>query len=137
MGSRLNEIVIDCHDPRRLAEFWCRVLDYQILDETDDEVEINAHRVTREDFLAGPVLPSLLFIRVPEGKTVKNRIHLDVSPINVDQQAEVDRLIALGAQHVDIGQGQQTWVVLADPEGNEFCVLRSDHEYPTMPTGPT
>jgi hypothetical protein len=125
MGSRLNEIVIDCHDPRRLAEFWCRVLDYQILDETDDEVEINAHRVTREDFLAGPVLPSLLFIRVPEGKTVKNRIHLDVSPINVDQQAEVDRLIALGAQHVDIGQGQQTWVVLADPEGNEFCVLRS------------
>jgi hypothetical protein len=125
MGSRLNEIVIDCHDPRRLAEFWCRVLDYQILDETDDEVEINAHRVTREDFLAGPVLQSLLFIRVPEGKTVKNRIHLDVSPINVDQQAEVDRLIALGAQHVDIGQGQQTWVVLADPEGNEFCVLRS------------
>jgi hypothetical protein len=125
MGSRLNEIVIDCRDPRRLAEFWCRVLDYEILDENEEEVEINARQVSREEFLAGPISPSLLFERVPEGKTVKNRIHLDVSPINVDQQDEVDRLIGLGARHVDIGQGQQSWVVLADPEGNEFCVLRS------------
>jgi hypothetical protein len=125
MGSRLNEIVIDCHDPKRLAEFWCRVLDYTVVDEGDEEVEINAHRITRDEFLAGPIPPSLLFERVPEGKTVKNRLHLDVSPINVDQQEEVDRIIGLGARHVDIGQGQQTWVVLADPEGNEFCVLRS------------
>lgn len=123
MGSRLNEIVIDCHDPRRLAEFWCQVLDYTIVDITEDEVEINDHRITREEFLRGPVSPSLLFGRVPEGKTVKNRIHLDVSPVNVDQQAEVERLIGLGARHVDVGQGEQRWVVLADPEGNEFCVL--------------
>jgi hypothetical protein len=125
MGSRLNEIVIDCHDPRRLAEFWCRVLDYEILDGNEEEVEINARQVSREEILAGPVSPSLLFERVPESKTVKNRLHLDVNPINVDQQDEVDRLIALGARHVDIGQGEQSWVVLADPEGNEFCVLRS------------
>jgi hypothetical protein len=125
MGSKLNEIVIDCHDPRRLADFWCQVLDYKIVDEGEDEVEINDHRITREEFLAGPVPPSLLFERVPEGKTVKNRLHLDVSPIDVDQQAEVERLIGLGARHVDIGQGEQSWVVLADPEGNEFCVLRT------------
>jgi Glyoxalase-like domain len=125
MGSRLNEIVIDCHDPRRLAEFWCQVLDYTIVDTGEDEVEINDHTITREEFLAGPVPPSLLFERVPEGKTVKNRIHLDVNPVNVDQQAEVERLIGLGARHVDIGQGEQSWVVLADPEGNEFCVLRT------------
>lgn len=125
MGSRLNEIVIDCHDPRRLAEFWCQVLDYRIVDEGEDEVEINDHTITREEFLAGPISPSLLFERVPEGKTVKNRLHLDVNPVNVDQQTEVERLIGLGARHVDIGQGEQSWVVLADPEGNEFCVLRS------------
>ncbi len=125
MGSRLNEIVIDCHDPRRLAEFWCRVLDYRIVDTGEDEIEINDHVITRDEFLEGPVPPSLLFQRVPEGKTVKNRLHLDVNPVNVDQQAEVERLIGLGARHVDIGQGEQRWVVLADPEGNEFCVLRT------------
>jgi hypothetical protein len=128
MGSRLNEIVIDCHDPQRLAEFWCQVLDYQIVDQNEEEVEIRAGQVTKAEFLAGPISPSLLFERVPEGKTVKNRIHLDVSPINVDQQQEVDRIIGLGARHVDIGQGQQRWVVLADPEGNEFCVLGSVRE---------
>ena len=65
----------------------------------------------------------LLFCKVPEGKTVKNRLHLDLRP--EDQAAEVERLIGLGARKVDIGQGSQTWVVLADPEGNEFCVLRT------------
>jgi catechol 2,3-dioxygenase-like lactoylglutathione lyase family enzyme len=125
MGSRLNEIVIDCHDPKKLAEFWCAVLDYRIIDENEDEVEINHGDVTKEDILAGPIAPSLLFIRVPEDKTVKNRLHLDVNPINVAQEVEVERLIGLGARHVDIGQGEQSWVVLADPDGNEFCVLRT------------
>ena len=66
-------------------------------------------------------LPGLLFARVPEPKTLKNRLHLDFRP--VDQAAEVSRLLALGARHADVGQGDETWVVLMDPEGNEFCVL--------------
>ena len=66
-------------------------------------------------------IPGLIFGSVPEQKTIKNRLHLDFRPD--DQVAEVDRLLALGARRVDIGQGEQTWVVLADPEGNEFCVL--------------
>ena len=68
-------------------------------------------------------LPGLLFLSVPEGKTIKNRLHLDLRP--ADRDAEVARLEGLGASRVDIGQGEQTWVVLADPEGNEFCVLRA------------
>ena len=67
--------------------------------------------------------PGLIFVPVPEGKTVKNRLHIDLNPEN--QEAEVDRLIELGARRIDIGQGEVTWVVMADPEGNEFCVLRA------------
>ncbi|MHB1208201.1 MAG: VOC family protein [Acidimicrobiales bacterium] len=72
-------------------------------------------------------LPGLLFVQVPEAKSVKNRLHLDFRP--EDRDFEVDRLLALGATRIDIGQGEQSWVVLADPEGNEFCVLgaRSIH----------
>jgi len=65
--------------------------------------------------------PDLLFLRVPEGKTVKNRLHLDLRPD--DQQAELARLLALGARRVDIGQDDPSWIVLQDPEGNEFCVV--------------
>lgn len=71
----------------------------------------------------GPVPPTLTFARVPEGKTVKNRLHLDVSPADREQGEEVVRLIGLGARRSDVGQGDESWVVLADPEGNEFCVL--------------
>ena len=67
--------------------------------------------------------PSLVFIRVPEGKTAKNRLHIDVNATDRDQDAELERLLGLGARHADVGQGEQSWVVLADPEGNEFCVL--------------
>jgi hypothetical protein len=69
------------------------------------------------------VFPGLLFLAVPEAKAGKNRLHLDLRPD--DHDAEVERLLALGARHVNIGQGEQSWVVLADPEGNEFCVLSS------------
>ena len=74
---------------------------------------------------SGAPFPDLLLVfeAVPEKKTVKDRIHLDVSPVGCDRDAEVERLVALGATHVDVGQGDQNWVVLADPEGNEFCVL--------------
>jgi Glyoxalase-like domain len=120
MSSKFTEVVIDCHDPRALAVFWSQVLGYEVIDEDGESVEIG-HRTGDG---AAPELPTLLFERVPESKIVKNRVHLDVTPVNIEQSAEVERLLALGARHVDIGQGQQTWVVLADPEGNEFCVLR-------------
>jgi hypothetical protein len=71
----------------------------------------------------GPVPPTVGFARVPEGRTVKNRLHIDVNPTDRDQADEVRRLLDLGARRADVGQGDESWVVLADPEGNEFCVL--------------
>ena len=67
---------------------------------------------------------ALVFVPVPEGKTTKNRVHIDVSPTGLDQSDELARLLALGAVQVDVNQGEQSWIVLADPEGNEFCLLR-------------
>jgi Glyoxalase-like domain len=117
MASILDEIVIDCADPRRVAEFWGAVLgwtpqayeDYFWMSETGDVHD------------RGMVL---VFVPVPEPKTVKNRVHIDVRPSGGATQAEeVERLIGLGARHIDIGQGEVPWVVLADVEDNEFCVL--------------
>jgi hypothetical protein len=106
---------IDCAEPARLAAFWANVLDYEVRP-SDDPNEVT---VTPRDGKG----THLLFAKVPEVKAVKNRLHLDLRPEN--QDAEVERVLALGAKKVDIGQGQQTWVVLADPEGNEFCILRN------------
>ncbi len=114
MTSKLTEVLIDCADGDRLAEFWCAVLDWKILDRDPDTIEIG-------DGTGGI---TILFETVPERKTIKNRIHLDVVPVGGDQDAEVERVIALGARRIDIGQGDVSWVVLADPEGNEFCILR-------------
>jgi hypothetical protein len=116
MASKFTELIVDSADPARLAEFWTAVLGWQCTASNEEGVEI-----------AGPPGsgPALVFVPVPEAKTVKNRIHIDVNPVGCDQAQEVARLLALGARHVDVGQGDQTWVVLADPEGNEFCVLRS------------
>jgi predicted enzyme related to lactoylglutathione lyase len=112
MPSRWEQIVVDAEDPPRLARWWAEALGYVIVVETPDEVEIR--RSPGE-------LPGLLFTTVPDAKTVKNRLHLDLRPD--DQEAEVERLVDMGARPVDIGQGATAWVVLADPEGNEFCVL--------------
>jgi hypothetical protein len=115
MASRFTELCIDCSNPESLAKFWCEVLDYKITDNDDDEVEIRGPRESG---------PSILFVRVPEEKSVKNRLHIDVSPRDREQDAEVQRIKALGATPADVGQGDDvSWVVLADPEGNEFCVL--------------
>ena len=127
MASRFTELSVDCHRPRRLAEFWCAVLSYDVIEDRDDLVEISGWKLTAEAVRDAPMAPTLVFVKVPESKTVKNRLHLDVSPIDRGQDEEVERLLGLGAQRVDIGQGEQPWVVLADPEGNEFCVLRSLH----------
>ena len=132
MVSRFQELVVDSHDPRALAEFWCAVLGYEITDEAEGLVEITGVPWTVDDIHARPIVPTILFAPVPESKTLKNRIHIDVNPVDRTQAEEVERLEALGAKRVDIGQGDVNWVVMADPEGNEFCVLRSlaPGEYP-------
>ncbi|MFF7655006.1 VOC family protein [Streptomyces sp. NPDC007983] len=126
MTSRFTELVVDCHDPERLAAFWCAVLDFTVIERSESDVEIGSWEPTVEKVRDRQMPPTLLFIRVPEGKTVKNRLHLDVSPIDGSTDDEVTRLLGLGATKVDVGQGPgRSWVVLADPEGNEFCVLRT------------
>ena len=116
MGSKFTELIVDSNDPKRLADFWAAALGWRRTADDDDGVEI-----------AGPpgAGPKLVFVPVPERKSLKNRLHIDVNPVDCDQAQEVERLIALGARRVDVGQGEQTWVVLADPEGNEFCVLQT------------
>jgi len=123
MTSKFTELAIDCADPGALARFWCSVLDYEVHDEDDGLVTIGSRPAAGGTNQPGPVPPTLTFAHVPEGKTAKNRLHLDVSPADRDQENEVRRLLDLGARRADIGQGDVSWVVLADPEGNEFCVL--------------
>ena len=125
MTSRFTELVIDCHDPRRLADFWMALLGYEVLDERDDLIEIAAWEPTVEAVLALATPPTLIFVQVPESKSIKNRLHLDLSPVDNSHAEEIDRALQLGATRVDVGQGEQPWEVLADPEGNEFCILRS------------
>ncbi|WP_433407584.1 VOC family protein [Saccharomonospora azurea] len=123
MVSKFTELAIDCADPHGLARFWCAVLGYEVQDEGDGVVTIGSPSVPEGGARPGPVPPTLTFAPVPEGKTVKNRLHIDVNPTDRDQDDEVRRLLDLGARRVDVGQGDASWVVLADPEGNEFCVL--------------
>jgi catechol 2,3-dioxygenase-like lactoylglutathione lyase family enzyme len=129
MGSRLTEIVVDCQDPVAQAAFWAAVLGYHVVRTEEGQVEIAAWAQEPPDLAeqvrAAPIVPALVFVTVPEGKAVKNRLHLDIRPADGSYQAEVERLVALGARRANVGQGSQPWVVLADPEGNEFCVLGS------------
>ncbi|MFD4481636.1 VOC family protein [Streptomyces sp. NPDC058471] len=126
MTSRFTELAVDCHDPESLASFWCQVLDFKVIDRSEGKVEIGSWVPTIEDVRARQMPPTLLFIRVPEARTVKNRLHLDISPIDNSTDDEVTRLLGLGAARTDVGQGPDCgWVVMADPEGNEFCVLRT------------
>ena len=115
MGLRFSEICIDAHDIRGLASWWSQVLGWPAAEDQDGDLVLKAPAGAGPDWL---------FLAVPDDKVVKNRIHFDFTPD--DQQAEVDRVLALGARHVDIGQGEQSWVVLADPEGNEFCILAAE-----------
>ena len=116
MGSRLTEICLDVNDLERLAAFWSAVLGVPAERGQDGGDAYAALTV-------GPGLVLLLVV-VPEPKTVKDRLHLDLSPVGCDRDEEVARLEALGATRADVGQGPDaSWVVLADPEGNEFCVL--------------
>ena len=130
MASRLTEISLDCHDPDRLAEFWCGVLDWVVIHREPGLVEVGPAGRDDAELLeavrSGPVAPTLFLAQVPEDKVAKNRVHFDVSPVDRSQEEEVERILALGATRADIGQsGEESWTVVADPEGNEFCVLRS------------
>lgn len=119
MVSRFSELCVDCADPRRLAAFWRDVLGWEI---SEEDLEGTPPAVE----LQNPEghLPTLLFVQVPEGKQGKNRLHIDVNPRDREQAEEVERVLALGATHAEVGQtGEESWVVLADPEGNEFCIL--------------
>lgn len=120
MNLRIQCLCIDSNDPSRLAGFWEAALGWRRTHEEADEIVLEPPAGSRED----GVVPDLLFLRVPEGKAGKNRLHLDLRP--EDQSAEVSRLERLGARRVDVGQGADvSWVVMADLEGNEFCVLRA------------
>lgn len=112
MALRFSEICIDAHNPEALGAWWAQALGWP------EHTDSDGYVVLTPPAGAGP---TWLFVAVPDDKVVKNRVHPDFTP--EDQQAEVDRLIDLGARRVDIGQREQTWVVLADPEGNEFCIL--------------
>jgi hypothetical protein len=114
-----EQTIVDARNPRELGRWWATALGWVEVGDTADEYEI---RPTRDR------LPGLLFVSVPEPKSGKNRLHLDFRPD--DRNAEVERLLALGATLADVGQGEQSWVVLADPEGNEFCVLGSRRSSP-------
>jgi hypothetical protein len=116
---RIQCLCIDTTDPARLAGFWQSALGWRRTHERHEEVVLEPPAGTPED----GVVPDLVFNRVPEGKAGMNRLHLDLRP--QDQAAEVARLEGLGARRADVGQGADvTWVVMADPEDNEFCVLR-------------
>jgi len=118
MPVRLHHIVVDTCDLPRLARFWAQALGWRILSEREREREI----VIGSDDSA-PV--GMCFMPVTDPKTVKNRVHLDLTTSAEDRDQEVERLLALGARRVDVGQtGAESWTVLADPEGNEFCVVR-------------
>ncbi|MCP2356183.1 hypothetical protein HD597_003203 [Nonomuraea thailandensis] len=116
MGLRIGALIIDSRDPGRVARFWAEALDWVITRDEDPEWVVEPREGTRDDC----VVADLLFIKVPELKAGKNRLHFDLRPEH--QAVEVARLEKLGATRVDIGQGDQPWVVMADPEGNEFCV---------------
>jgi catechol 2,3-dioxygenase-like lactoylglutathione lyase family enzyme len=114
VASRITELVLDCTDPERLAAFWGEVLGYEVLGRGDDWAEVGPpdKRMT------------LLFLQNPDRKQQKLRLHIDVNATDRDQEAELERLLKLGATRVDIDQGPDvSWHVLADPEGNEFCLL--------------
>ena len=113
MACRISELVLGCRDPEVLARFWCEVLDFVVLDrEEDGSLEI------------GP--PTIILSRRDEPEPGKSRLHIDVNATDRVQDAELERLLKLGARPADIGQtGEESWHVLADPEGNEFCLLKA------------
>jgi hypothetical protein len=122
MTSRLEALCFGANDPLRLARFWAEALQWEIGDQADDEIGLVPTDNTGF---------RILFLAIPERKVGKNRIHLDLTSTSIDEQREtVERLVELGARHIDIGQGPDAdHVVLADPEGNELCIIEPDNSF--------
>jgi hypothetical protein len=124
MANRFTELIVDARDPRKLAAFWAEVLGWEAGWEAGEADEHGGIWYLKASH---PAIPIIVFVPVPEDKKVKNRVHIDVSPTDRSRDEEVQRLLELGATRADVGQGDEvSWVVLADPEGNEFCVLGSE-----------
>ncbi|WP_045730712.1 VOC family protein [Pseudarthrobacter chlorophenolicus] len=119
MSCRISELVLNCNDPELLARFWCEVLGYVELDREDGYVEIGPPAGF------GGLQPTIILSPSSNPRTGRLPLHIDVNPVDRDQAAELERLLALGARPADVGQaGDESWHVLQDPEGNEFCLLR-------------
>jgi len=132
MALRFYSVVVDCHDVAAQGRWWAETLGWQIIYEADDELVLIPTELPADVDLTAPVprerwnsLPQgLVFVSVPEDKQVKNRLHIDLAPhVQDDRDAEIARLLERGATPADVGQADVPWVVLRDPEGNEFCVL--------------
>ncbi|MBD7949734.1 VOC family protein [Oerskovia rustica] len=120
MASRISELVLDCADPELLARFWSGVLGYVELGREEGAIEIGP-----ADVGFGGLQPTIILSPSNDPKTAKLPLHIDINAVDRDQDAELERLLALGACRADVGQtGDESWHVLADPEGNEFCLLR-------------
>ena len=119
MTARISHTAVDARDAYAQSVWWAEVLGWH-----EDPEDPNEPGHTECLIFSADGRQRVLFIEVGDPKAVKNRIHFDFTPD--DQRAEVERLVVLGARHVDIGQGNESWVVLADPEGNEFCVLAAE-----------
>jgi predicted enzyme related to lactoylglutathione lyase len=124
MASSLRNVTVDSTNALELARFWAEALGWHIYHDDDPEVLVAPQFPPRQDG------PTMLFIPVPEPRTVKNRMHLDLEPADRTRDQEVERLVALGATVVEDHRGEDGlgWVWLADPEGNDFCVERSKGE---------
>ncbi|WP_314214885.1 VOC family protein [Pseudarthrobacter equi] len=119
MSCRISELVLNCNDPALLARFWREVLGYVELDREDGYIEIGPP----DGF--GGLQPTIILSPSNNPRTGRLPLHIDVNPVDRDQAAELERLLALGARRADVGQtGDENWHVLQDPEGNEFCLLR-------------
>ena len=129
MALRWYTTVIDCRDHHAQARWWAEVLDWWLIFDNEDEAVLippwlEGTPMTVQEWDRGN--PGLVFVPVPEAKQVKNRLHLDLAAhVEDDREAEIARLEQMGARRVDVGQSGEPWTVLADPEGNEFCVLES------------
>ena len=131
MPTRLVHLVLDANDPPRLARFWAGALGWEVSEDSADEIDVSPPGF---DYPSPAALP-LVFIPVAEPKTGQNRVHLDLASSSAEHQAELVRRVRdLGATPADVGQGEVPWAVLADPEGNEFCVLEPRPVY--RDTGP-
>jgi hypothetical protein len=119
---KIGWLTVDSKDPKKLGEWWKEALDLTVVFEDDDEFAVSGRGRMDSSW-------NILFYRAPDDKKVKNRLHLDLIP-DTDKEAEAKRLEAMGATRADIGQKDVSWIVMADPEGNEFCILSPRDDVP-------